>query len=84
MVVFAIAAFGCTLPHFFFGDELLRANNALYAGGSSNSLTEIMIENAAHEQMNTHIDQQKFNLCRVTDGSLNGTSDNCNILFLIL
>lgn len=30
--MFAFAALGCTLPHFMFGDELLRANNAFYGG----------------------------------------------------
>lgn len=30
MVLFAVCALGCSIPHFMYGDELLRANNALY------------------------------------------------------
>lgn len=32
MVLFAVSAFGCSIPHFMYGSELLHANNALYGG----------------------------------------------------
>lgn len=38
MVLFAIASFGCTLPHFIYGDQLLHANTIL-KGQSSNMVT---------------------------------------------
>lgn len=34
MVLFAISAFGCTLPHLIFGNQLLHANNAFYGGNA--------------------------------------------------
>lgn len=73
MVVFAIASFGCTLPHFFFGDELLHANNAFYSGGST-SLADIMVKDASGvlaPRTDTHL-----NLCKTPDSSFNGTSEN--------
>lgn len=36
MIVFALATFGCSLPHFIFGDELLHSTNTLYGGGVHN------------------------------------------------
>lgn len=33
MVLFAVSAFGCSIPHFMYGSELLHANNALYGRG---------------------------------------------------
>lgn len=38
MVLFAISAFGCTLPHFIFGNQLLHANNAFYGGHVASKL----------------------------------------------
>lgn len=78
MVVFAIASFGCTLPHFIFGDELLHSNNAFYSGGST-SLTEIMIKDANGVLTSTSRTDSNLNLCKFTDNiSFNGTGEKRN------
>lgn len=41
MIVFALAAFSCTLPHFIFGEDLLHSANAFYGGGNSNGASSI-------------------------------------------
>lgn len=33
MVLFAVSCFGCTIPHYLFGERLRTANNAFYGGG---------------------------------------------------
>lgn len=38
MILFAIASFCCTLPHFIFGDQLLHASNVFNGGASGSSL----------------------------------------------
>lgn len=34
MIVFALATFGCTLPHFIYGNDLLHSTNAFYGGNT--------------------------------------------------
>lgn len=37
MVLFAVSSFMCALPHFLFGEQLIRANDILYSGLSANA-----------------------------------------------
>ncbi|XP_031619766.1 solute carrier organic anion transporter family member 74D isoform X2 [Contarinia nasturtii] len=39
MIVFAMATFGCTLPHFIFGNDLLHSTNTFYGGNINNAVT---------------------------------------------
>lgn len=65
MVLFAIASFGCTLPHFMFGDELLEAHLKLSGHISSSQLGNL----SQHEYtMKNVLATAQTNLC------LNGTS----------
>lgn len=73
--MFAIASFGCTLPHFFYGDELLHANNAFYAGGST-SLAELMLKDANNNGSVGGRTESNLNLCKIPDSSYNGTGDS--------
>lgn len=41
MIVFALAAFSCTLPHFIFGEDLLQSANAFYGGANRNVASPI-------------------------------------------
>lgn len=41
MIVFALATFGCTLPHFIYGNDLLHSTNAFYGGNTNNAPTAI-------------------------------------------
>lgn len=52
MIVFALAAFGCTLPHFIFGDDLMHSTNAFY-GGSSNSISAPISTSISSENTST-------------------------------
>lgn len=81
MVVFAIASFGCTLPHFIFGDQLLHANIALHSGGS-NSLSNIIVGDAgaAFTEGQTR-DDHNLNLCRISNN--NSTDSNSKITFIV-
>lgn len=51
MIVFALAAFSCTLPHFIFGEDLLHSANAFYGGnngiGASPISTSITVQNTS-------------------------------------
>lgn len=51
MIVFALAAFSCTLPHFIFGEDLLHSTNAFYGGdngnGASSISTSITVQNTS-------------------------------------
>lgn len=51
MFVFALATFGCTLPHFIFGDDLLHSTNAFYGGNTNNApnaiSTSIPLDNSS-------------------------------------
>lgn len=65
MVLFAIASFGCTLPHFMFGDELLEAHLKLSGHISSSQLGNL----SQHEYtLKNVLATAQTNLC------LNGTS----------
>lgn len=79
MVVFAIASFGCTLPHFLFGDDLLHANNAFYAGSSASPVNSdstsisVLALRHIHPNDSSQLRQEgNLNLCRTPDhnGSL--------------
>lgn len=38
MVLFALSAFGCTVPHYLFGQQLMHANKAFYGGNTPNTI----------------------------------------------
>lgn len=66
MVLFAFSAFGCTLPHFIFGNQLLHANNAFY--GPSNLGTTSVMQNLITNSTDTY-----SNLCKTADLNNNGS-----------
>lgn len=77
MIVFAIASFGCTLPHFLFGNELLHANNVFYSGGSgpiagsdSTSISVLALRNT-HPNDSSLRTETSPNLCKTPDYSGN-------------
>lgn len=82
MVLFAFSAFGCTLPHFIFGNQLLHASNAFY-GPSSLGTTSIMQSSVYNATMNTTATRTDtyVNLCK-SDFNGNGTIGSGNICFL--
>lgn len=65
MVLFAIASFGCTLPHFMFGDELLEAHLKLSGHMSRSQLGNLSQNEYTLKNM---LATAQTNLC------LNGTS----------
>lgn len=80
MVVFAIASFGCTLPHFLFGNDILHANNAFYSGGSeptadrdSTSISVLALRNTYLNDSSSLRVDTSHNLCRTPDHSGNLT-----------
>lgn len=56
MILFAVASFSCTLPHFIFGDQLLHASNVFNGGGSGSSLSN----------------SSNMNLCKVGENHTRG------------
>lgn len=86
MIVFAFATFGCTLPHFIFGNELLSANDAFYGNGGSsssndgvgnafvNDLSTSMALRNASDPLLQSVDVSGLNLCRIPN--LNSTIKN--------
>lgn len=70
MIVFAIAAFGCTLPHFIFGDKLLHANNAFYGVDTPTSIST---------SLNISSDSNLLNLCRIPNLNDTGTDNGKTI-----
>lgn len=70
MVLFAFSAFGCTLPHFIFGNQLLHANNAFY-GTSSLGTTSIMQSAIYNSTNSTDQTDSHINLCNLnSNGSI--------------
>lgn len=67
MVLFAIASFGCTLPHFIFGDELLEAHLKLSGHMSRSQLGNLSQNEYTLKNM---LATAQSNLC------LNGTSSS--------
>jgi Organic Anion Transporter Polypeptide (OATP) family len=73
MVLFAIASFGCTLPHFIFGDELMRANNVFNNNGNNPkhfSLDKSMVNSSGTFQSLAQMTDYQ-SLCFTSD--INGT-----------
>lgn len=82
MVLFAFSAFGCTLPHFIFGNQLLHANNAFY-GPISLGTTSIMQSSIINSTLNTTADRTDthVNLCKISDSNMNGSIGAGKIYF---
>lgn len=84
MVVFAVSAFGCSIPHFIFGNELLAANSALYGrsvttseGSKMQDLNTIGFKNYSLEH---NVENIEYNLCRdisKNDSIFNGYENGC-------
>ena len=78
MVLFAVSAFSCTLPHYFFGNQLLHANNAFYGGGFGNNNNGISSSLLLDPSLNgtlTNRSDSHLNLCRVTDSNNMSVTD---------
>lgn len=80
MVVFAFASFGCTLPHFLFGDDILHANNVFYSGGSgpiadidSASISVLALRNVHPNDSTLLRTDTNLNLCKTPDYNGNFT-----------
>lgn len=86
MVLFAFSAFGCTLPHFIFGKQLLHANNAFY-GPVNLGTTSIMQNSVINSTMNITSSRSDIHmsLCKIPDLSVNGSigsvTGNIKLLF---
>lgn len=84
MIVFALAAFGCTLPHFIYGDDLLHSTNAFYGGFSDNSATQIStsISSQNTSKMDALISSMKssphLNLCHAPNSNFTDASGDKN------
>lgn len=80
MVLFAVSCFGCTIPHYLFGDQLLHANNAFYGGNTNNNNAHSFLDTSINGSTGSLVSQAPnlslthLNLCLVTDFSLNGSS----------
>lgn len=73
MVLFAISAFGCTLPHFIFGNQLLHANNAFYGpvtGQGTASAMQSFIHNSTTNTTDSHV-----NLCNLNSNTSMGGAE---------
>lgn len=88
MIVFALAAFGCTLPHFIFGDDLMHSTNAFY-GGSSNSISAPISTSISSENTSTidaYISDIKqtnqMNLCHTGNYTESSGISDKNVFFL--
>jgi hypothetical protein len=88
MVLFAIASFGCTLPHFIFGDQLLHANNVFSSIGNTQqhhniehtSLIEGSILNGARFQFSSRMpDYQQLCYDPEINGSISFRGDKGNL-----
>lgn len=78
MVLFAVSCFGCTIPHYLFGDQLLHANNAFY-GGNNNNNNNAFLDTSFNGSTGSLVSQAPnlslahLNLCLVTDFNQNGS-----------
>lgn len=71
MILFAIASFGCTIPHFIYGDKLLEAHLKLSNGGSSSNgvavfnpiTTSVDLATYANESLSRSLNEANLNLC---------------------
>ncbi|KAJ6642942.1 Solute carrier organic anion transporter family member 74D [Pseudolycoriella hygida] len=72
MVLFAFSAFGCTLPHFIFGNQLLHANNAFYSPVNLGS-TSVM-QNSMHNS-STDATDSYMNLCTLNSNANGSTKE---------
>lgn len=83
MVLYAIASFGCTLPHFIFGDKLLEAHQKL-----SGHIGKIQEPNVSYAEFTlaSLLSEAKSNLCRnnltgeiIDDGDLFSCNQNLKV-----
>lgn len=77
MVVFAIASFACTIPHFIYGDQLLSSHMKLSGGGKSQVSTANMSGSSA--SLFRAWEDANRTLCYETGTNFdNGTNDECS------
>lgn len=83
MVVFAIASFGCTIPHFIYGDKLLEAHLKLSGGGfelnameaDSNGGFVSLSQWYANESATRQLKEASSNLCHASTFFENRTAN---------
>lgn len=86
MIVFALATFGCSLPHFIYGDELLLSNNVFYGGASSGVATPLATSNPLHnasgiDALDSNIHPMAYsNLCRSPDSNFTDSGSKWMII----
>lgn len=83
MVLFAIASFGCTLPHFIYGDQLLHASN-VFNGVSGNSRVYDSasqgVSLVTSSSTSTLLSESNLNLCLASEfNSSYGSDGGINI-----
>lgn len=90
MIVFAMATFGCSLPHFIFGDDLLHSTNTLYGGGVHNvetaistssqnlSTSAVGMDGGASFIGNMQTMSTRLNLCQNSNGNFTDSGGRCS------
>lgn len=68
MIIFAVASFGCTLPHFIYGDQLLHASNVFNGGGMHNELV-LPEKNGDDVSITSVVPDLAVNLCYLNDNN---------------
>lgn len=88
MVLFAISAFGCTVPHYLFGQQLMNANKAFY--GDNNQMELInpsasinnTIQSGLLSSHRTNDSIDHLNLCRSKNEAYNNSISDKGIKLL--
>lgn len=83
MVLFAIASFGCTIPHFIYGDKLLEAHLKLSGGLSDlGSISKSVDASYANTSLMRSLGEANLNLCHETgyfeNRTLFGNESTCS------
>lgn len=85
MILFAIASFGCTIPHFIYGDKLLEAHLKLSGGGSGSGgmmtafnpiTTSVDLASYVNTSLSRSLNEANLNLCHEKDVFENRTNFN--------
>ncbi|XP_059612896.1 solute carrier organic anion transporter family member 74D [Phlebotomus argentipes] len=87
MVLFAIASFGCTLPHFIYGDQLLHASNVFNGiGGNSKTFDSASqgVSLVTNSPTSVLLSESNLNLCLISDNnSTLGSEGDCQSEILV-
>lgn len=67
MILFAVASFGCTIPHFIYGDKLLEAHLRLSGNGVAGDFgaitTSVDIASYVNTSLSRSLNEANMNLC---------------------